>query len=44
MGPLLIKGWSEKPMNGNVLLIGFYGSMMICSIVMVVLFAGARNF
>jgi threonine/homoserine/homoserine lactone efflux protein len=43
MGPLLIKGWSENPMNGILLLIGFYGSMIICSIVMVVLFAAARN-
>lgn len=44
MGPLLIKGWNENPMNGIVLLIGFYGSMIIYSIVMVVLFAAARNF
>jgi threonine/homoserine/homoserine lactone efflux protein len=44
MGPLLIKGWNENPMNGIILLIGFYGSMIICSIVMVVLFAAARNF
>jgi Putative threonine efflux protein len=44
MGPLLIKGWSENLMNGIVLLIGFYTSMIICSIVMVVIFAVARNF
>ena len=44
MGPLLIKGWSENPANGIVLLIGFYSSMIIYSIGMVVLFAAARNF
>lgn len=43
MGPLLIKGWSEDPVNGMILLIGFYGSMIIYSIGMVVLFAAARN-
>lgn len=43
MGPLLIKGWSEDPANGIVLLIGFYSSMIIYSIGMVVLFAAARN-
>lgn len=44
MGPLLIKGWNENPTNGIVLLIGFYSSMIIYSIGMVVLFAAARNF
>ena len=43
MGPLLIKGWSEDPVNGIVLLIGFYSSMIIYSMVMVVLFAAARK-
>jgi threonine/homoserine/homoserine lactone efflux protein len=44
MGPLLIKGWIDNPVNGIVLLIGFYGSMIIYSIVMVVLFAATGNF
>jgi threonine/homoserine/homoserine lactone efflux protein len=44
MGPLLIKGWSENPANGAVLLIGFYSSMIIYSIGLVVLFTAARNF
>jgi threonine/homoserine/homoserine lactone efflux protein len=43
MGPLLIKGWSERPVNGIVLLIGFYSSMILYSIVMVVLFGIAGN-
>jgi threonine/homoserine/homoserine lactone efflux protein len=43
MGPMLIKGWSRDPANGIALLIGFYGSMVIYSAVMVVLFAAAGN-
>lgn len=43
MGPLLIKGWSENPANGIVLLIGFYSSMIVYSTIMVVLFAAAGN-
>jgi threonine/homoserine/homoserine lactone efflux protein len=43
MGPMLIKGWSEKPVNGIVLLIGFYSSMIIYSTVMVMLFGIAGN-
>jgi len=44
MGPLLIKGWNENPVNGIVLLTGFYGSMIIYSIAMIGIFAAARNF
>jgi threonine/homoserine/homoserine lactone efflux protein len=44
MGPLLIKAWTENPGYGIILLIGFYGSMIIYSIVMVVIFSAARNF
>jgi threonine/homoserine/homoserine lactone efflux protein len=43
MGPLLIKSWSVDPVNGIVLLIGFYSSMIIYSMGIVVLFAAARN-
>jgi threonine/homoserine/homoserine lactone efflux protein len=43
MGPMLIKGWSENPANGIILLICFYSSMIIYSIVMVILFAAAGN-
>ncbi len=39
MGPQLIKGWAENPANGIILLAGFYGSMVIYSSLMVVLFA-----
>jgi len=44
LGPLLIKAWNEAPANGIVLLISFYGSMVIYSIGLTGLFAAARNF
>jgi threonine/homoserine/homoserine lactone efflux protein len=44
LGPLLIKSWNEAPVNGIVLLTGFYGSMIIYSIGLTGLFAAARNF
>lgn len=44
MGPMLMKGWCESPVNGIVLLVAFYGSMVIYSFGLVVLFATARNF
>jgi threonine/homoserine/homoserine lactone efflux protein len=43
MGPLLIKGWNEKPSNAIVLLTGFYSSMIIYSAIMIMLFAAAGN-
>jgi threonine/homoserine/homoserine lactone efflux protein len=43
MGPMLIKGWTANPINGIVLLIGFYSSMIIYSTVMIVLFAATGN-
>jgi threonine/homoserine/homoserine lactone efflux protein len=43
MGPLLLKGWHEHPMNGIALILGFYGTMILCSIGMVILFAAARH-
>jgi len=43
MGPILLKGWNEAPSTGIVFLIGFYSTMIICSMGMVILFAAARN-
>jgi threonine/homoserine/homoserine lactone efflux protein len=43
MGPRLIKGWMETPLNGIVLLIGFYGSMILYSIIMIIFFAAVGN-
>jgi len=44
MGPQLIKGWSEAKVNGIALLVGFYSSLILYSIGIVVIFAAARNF
>jgi threonine/homoserine/homoserine lactone efflux protein len=43
MGPLLIKCWYENPLNGIVLLIAFYGSMIIYSVIMIMIFAATVN-
>jgi len=43
MGPLLIKGWREEPINGISLLAGFYSTMIIVTIIIMLLFSIARN-
>ena len=43
MGPLLINGWRETPAYGIALLIGFYGTMIVCTAGIIILFAVARN-
>jgi threonine/homoserine/homoserine lactone efflux protein len=43
LGPVLIKSWNEAPQNGIVLLAGFYGTMIILTTGMIMLFASARN-
>jgi len=43
MGPLLIKSWNISPVNGITFLTGFYSSMIIFSIAMVMLFAATRS-
>lgn len=43
MGPLLLKGWRETPANGIALLIGFYCTMILVTLGIMLLFAGARN-
>lgn len=43
MGPMLVNGWKNNPATGIVLLTGFYGSMIVYSTGMIVLFASARN-
>ena len=43
MGPLLMKGWREAPINGIVLVIGFYLTIVVGAMLIVVLFSGARN-
>jgi len=43
MGPLLIKSWNISPVNGITFLTGFYSSMIIFSIAIVMLFAATRS-
>lgn len=43
MGPLLIKGWRESPVNGIALLGGFYTILILVTLGIMLLFAGARN-
>jgi threonine/homoserine/homoserine lactone efflux protein len=44
MGPLLIKGWRESPINGIALLVGFYTTLIISSMVIIIVFASTRKF
>ena len=43
MGPLLLKGWRESPAHGIALLVSFYGTMVLCLLGTILLFAAARN-
>jgi threonine/homoserine/homoserine lactone efflux protein len=43
MGPLLLKGWQEAPANGLSLLVGFYATIIIVTLGIMLIFAGARN-
>jgi threonine/homoserine/homoserine lactone efflux protein len=43
MGPLLIKAWNESPAIGIGFLLGFYSTMIICTMALIILFAAARN-
>jgi threonine/homoserine/homoserine lactone efflux protein len=43
MGPLLLKGWRETPAHGIALLVAFYGTMVVASMGIIALFAGARS-
>jgi threonine/homoserine/homoserine lactone efflux protein len=44
MGPLLLKGWQETPVNGITLLVGFYSIMIIVSMGIIILFASVEKF
>jgi threonine/homoserine/homoserine lactone efflux protein len=39
MGPIFLKGWRENPANGLALITGFYPSLIICSIALILVFA-----
>ena len=43
MGPLLLKGWREAPVNGIALLAGFYVTMILVTIGIMLLFSAARS-
>ncbi len=43
MGPLLLKGWRETPVNGITLLVGFYATLVVCLVGTIMLFSTARN-
>ena len=43
MGPLLIKAWGNNPIRAVVLLIAFYGTMILGTFGMMILFSCARN-
>ena len=43
MGPLLLKGWQEAPANAIALLAGFYATLILGTIGILVLFAAARK-
>ena len=43
MGPLLLKGWRESPANGIALLIGFYTTLILVTLGIMLLFSAARN-
>ncbi|MCX6582412.1 MAG: LysE family transporter [Candidatus Aminicenantes bacterium] len=43
LGPLLLKGWREAPVNGIILLVSFYGIMFASMTAIIMLFHAARN-
>jgi threonine/homoserine/homoserine lactone efflux protein len=43
MGPLLLKGWRETPADGIALLLGFYTTMILVTLGIMLLFTAARN-
>ena len=42
MGPLLLRGWRDSPMNGIALLLGFYVTLILVTLGIRFLFAAAR--
>ena len=44
MGPLLMKGWQEAPTDGIVVVLGFYCTMVVGAMGIVMLFSSTRGF
>ena len=42
-GPILIRAWGESPDKGIAFLIGFYGAMIACLALIIILFGTARR-
>jgi threonine/homoserine/homoserine lactone efflux protein len=42
-GPILIRAWSESPDKGIAFLVGFYGAMIGCLALIIILFGTARR-
>lgn len=43
MGPMFIKGYRESTVNGIVLIAGFYITIVLCQMGIILLFGLARN-
>jgi len=43
MGPKLLQGWRESPVDGAGLLVGFYGTLVAITMGIIVLFGAART-
>lgn len=43
MGPLLLKGWRETPANAISLLVSFYGTLVVCLAVMIIIFGSLKK-
>jgi threonine/homoserine/homoserine lactone efflux protein len=43
LGPLLLKAWSESPVNGIALVVAFYLTMVLATAAVVMLLAAARS-
>jgi threonine/homoserine/homoserine lactone efflux protein len=43
MGPLLVKAWDKSLTIGFTFILGFYVTMIICTMAMIILFSAARN-
>jgi threonine/homoserine/homoserine lactone efflux protein len=44
MGPMLLRGWRETPAYGVALIAGFYGTMILTTIAIIILFSSAAMF
>ena len=42
-GPILIRAWEESPDKGFAFLVGFYGAMIACLALIIILFGTARR-